>query len=444
MGLHDRPANKHQRGEAKMTQTVLPFKLEITRDTITSHAGLALVGEFIHALGLPQKLDELLPAAGSGAGYAPSEFVLPLLLMLHGGGRALEDLRQLREDAGLRELLGWERMPSTDATGDWLRRMGGGAGFSNSGAVSRYLMEQGLRVEKRTEYTLDLDATQIVAEKQTAAWTYKGERGYMPLVGHLAQNGLVVGEEFRAGNESPGARNLEFIKYCESQMPAGKWIQEVRADSAAYQAEVFNYCEATEKSFAIGADLDSAVRAAIAAIPEADWQPYQGGYLAETVHSMEKTKRAFRLVVIRRPVQGKLFGEEDPRERYTAIASNREETAAQTVAWYNQRGEASENRLKELKLGFGMERMPCGEQEANAMFFRLGVWAYNLFVLFKRGVLPQEWGRHQVQTVRWRLYQTAGKVVDHARRCRLRVTRLIYRLFAEVRVRCWELQAAVP
>lgn len=427
-----------------MTQTVLPFKLEITRDTITPHAGLALLGEFIQALGLPQKLDEALPSPGSGAGCAPSELVLPLLLMLHGGGRALEDLRQIRADSGLRELLGLSRMRSSDATGDWLRRMGGGQGLEQSAAVSRYLLARGLAGEERTDYTLDLDATQIVAEKRTAAWTYKGERGYMPLVGHLAENGLVVGEEFRAGNASPGAGNLEFIKYCERQLPAGKRIAHVRADSAAYQAAVFNYCAETGKTFALGADLDVAVRAAIAALPEADWQPYQDGYLAETVHSMEHTKQAFRLVVIRRPAQGELFGEVDPRERYTVIASNREETAAETVAWYNQRGEASENRLKELKIGFGMERMPCGEQAANAMFFRVGVWAYNLFVLFKRGVLPQEWWRRQVQTVRWRLYQTAGKVVDHARRCTLRVGRFMYRLFAEVRLQCWALHAAAP
>ena len=426
-----------------MTQTVLPFKLEITRDTITPYAGLTLVGEFIHALGLPEKLDELLPAPGSGAGYAPREFVLPLLLMLHGGGRALEDLRQLRADAGLRELVGLAELPSADATGDWLRRLGGGAGLAQSAAVSRYLLARGLAAEERTAYTLDLDATQIVAEKAAAAWTYKRERGYMPVVGHLAQNGLVVGEEFRAGNESPGAGNLEFIKYCAAQLPAGKRITAVRADSAAYQAAVFNYCAETGKTFAIGADLDSAVRAAIAAIPAADWQPYQDGYLAETVHSMAQTKQAFRLVVLRRPVQGKLFEEEDPRERYTAIASNREESAAETVAWYNQRGEASENRLKELKLGFGMERMPCGEQAANALFFRIGVWAYNLFVLFKRLALPEEWRRQQVQTVRWRLYQTAGKVVEHARNCLLRVPRFSYRLFTEVRVRCWALQAAV-
>jgi hypothetical protein len=35
-------------------------------------------------------------------------------------------------------------------------------------------------------------------------------------------------------------------------------------------------------------------------------------------------------------------------------------------------------RIKELKPGFGMERMPCGQFSANAVFFRLGVLAYNL------------------------------------------------------------------
>ncbi len=42
-----------------------------------------------------------------------------------------------------------------------------------------------------------------------------------------------------------------------------------------------------------------------------------------------------------------------PRFRYTAVASNRLKSAAETLAWYAQRGETSENRIKELKLGFG-------------------------------------------------------------------------------------------
>ncbi len=71
-----------------------------------------------------------------------------------------------------------------------------------------------------------------------------------------------------------------------------------------------------------------------------------------------------------------------------------------------------------------MERMPCGQQEANAVFWRIGALAYNLFVLFKRQALPEAWRKHQVQTVRWRLYQTAGKVVTHAGALILKVRRV--------------------
>ena len=422
-----------------MPQTVLPFKLATTQETLTPHAGLALFGEFLHAHKLTALLDAALPAPGSGAGYGPAQFVVPLLLMLHGGGRNLEDLRQLRHDEGLRELLSLAEMPSADATGDWLRRMGDGAGLAGAAAVNRMLLARALAADERDDYTLDIDATQIVAEKREAARTYKGERGYMPMLGHLAENGLVVGDEFRAGNDSPGARNLEFIEYCVAQMPAGRRIARLRADSAAYQAKVFNWCEEHAVSFAIGADLDFAVKAAIRRISAADWRPYQDGWLAETGHTMNGTKHDFRLLVIRRPVQRELFDAESETERFTVIASNRDETAEETVAWYNQRGECSENRLKELKVGFQLEHLPCGQQAANAMYVRLGVLAYNLLVMFKRQALPPEFRRQQIQTIRWRLYQVAGKVVDHAGAVYLKIHRAWRTLFDEIRRRTAEL-----
>ena len=61
-----------------ITQRVLPFKLEMTRDTITPHAGLALVGEFTVGLRLLDAVDKYLPKPGSGAGYKASEYVFPL------------------------------------------------------------------------------------------------------------------------------------------------------------------------------------------------------------------------------------------------------------------------------------------------------------------------------------------------------------------------------
>jgi hypothetical protein len=269
--------------------------------------------------------------------------------------------------------------------------------------------------------------------------TYKGFKGYMPMVGHLAENGLVVFDEFREGNDSPGARNLDFIEACCARMPAGKRIGSFRSDSAAYQASVFNYCDHEDEdkriNFAVGADLDSAVLAAISAISCDDWRPYQDGHIAGTVHSMEETKRAFRLVVVRRPSQGELFDGEDQKVRYKVIASNREESAEETVRWYNARGEHSENRIKELKIGPGMDRMPCGQFGANAVFFRIGVLAYNLFRLFELKILPADWHRHQIRTVRWRLYQVAGKVVRHAGQIYLKVRQAYYGLFEMIRRR---------
>jgi hypothetical protein len=426
-----------------MTQNVLPFKLEITEEKLTANAGLAVFGEFVHATGILSEVNKALKGPGSGAGYMPSQYIEPVILMLQGGGRSLEDMRVLRNDMALVEILGIQDIPSSDAVGDWLRRQGRGDGLPGLTIVRQMIVRRALKRDTTTDYTLDIDATQVVAEKEEAKMTYKGERGYMPIVGHLAENGLIIGEEFRQGNDAPAARNLQFIKYCTGQMPAGRRIARLRSDSAAYQADIINWCEEDDSApvlFAIGADLDAGVKAEISSIPAEAWSSYQDGYIAETVHSMSRTKKAFRLIVIRRPSQLDLLtGQEKASERYTVIASNRTETAQETVAWYNRRGDCSENRIKELKIGFGMERMPCGDFAANAMFFRLGTIAYNLFVLFKIAALSKIWRHMQVQTVRWRLYHVAGKVVRHGRQLILKVSEQMHELLAEIRVRSREL-----
>lgn len=344
----------------------------------------------------------------------------------------------LRQDSGLRRVLRLE-VPSSDACGDWMRSQGAGEGLAQLGAVHEHLLRRFLHREEQRDYTLDIDATQIVAEKREAKVTYKGERGYMPLVGHLAENGLVIHEEFRDGNASPGAGNLEFLKACAAKLPKGKRIAAIRADSAAYQAKIFNWCEETGKTFAIGADQDAATRALIASIPASRWKPYRDGEIAETVHCMNQTKAAFRLIVLRRARQQDLFEKDGAAYTYALVASNRaNETAAETWDWYAKRGDASENRIKDLKIGLGMEYMPCGTTAANAIWFRIGVIAYNLTLGF-RALSGEEHARSQPQTLRWRILNTAGKIVRHAGQLTLRIAGYLYDTFAEIRQRCTEI-----
>ena len=420
----------------KMARTVLPFKLAATEEPMTAQSGLVLHGEFIQGVGFHRWLEQEMPKPGSKRGYGAIPHVLPFVLMLTAGGRSLEDLRMIHADRALRSLLHLDHLPSTDAAGDWLRRAGEGAGLVGLDRVNRRIVAHRLRKLGRRTHTLDIDATQIIAEKRDAAWTYKGERGYMPMVGHLTEAGVVIHDDFRVGNIAPASANLDFIKACEARLPKGHSLTAVRADSASYQADLFNYCEQTGKTFAIGGRLDAPTLAAIAAIPDSAWTRYADCAVAETVHSMEHTHKAFRLIVVRHVHQGELL--EEDRPRYHVIASNRTGSTADVLIWYRQRGEHSENGIKELKIGFGMERMPCGQENANAAFFRIGVIAHNLFVLFKHSALGEGWQRHRVATVRWRLFQVPGRLVRHAGAWVLRVAATVAEDFAAIRSRAYD------
>jgi len=324
-----------------LAQTVLPFKLEATEEMLTANAGLALFGEFMRGLGLQRWLTQEMPHPGSGRGYQAESYVTPLALMLTGGGRSLEDLRTLKNDLALNTLLKQTTLPSTDAFGDWLRRTGAGQGLAGLDRINQRTVATRLRQSGITRHTLDCDASQIVAEKEAAHITYKGEQGYMPMIGHLAEAGVIIHDEFREGNIAPATQNLEFIKSCEACLPKGHVITNVRLDSAGYQSSIFNYLEDTGKTFAIGGRLDRPTQQVIADIPEASWKDYPDCALAETLHCMNETKQAFRLIVIRYKRQVELF---DDAPKYHVIASNRVESTEATLVWYRQRGEVSEIR----------------------------------------------------------------------------------------------------
>lgn len=322
-------------------------------------------------------------------------------------------------------------------------------GLAGLGAVRDALNKRIMKKDAAEFYTLDADATGIEAKKAEALYSYKGEKGYMPMLGFLFEPGLCIYDEFRDGNTAPAFGQLGFYKECKNRMPEGKRIGRYRADSASYQAELINELEADGVKWAITADLDKAVKAVIAGIPEEEWkEPEKGcGYeIAEAVHSMNHTKKAFRLVIKREPRrQGKLF--ESETYFHHAVATNwdgTEKTALEAIQWHNQRGQA-ENFNKELKIGFGMERMPCGQTEANAVFFRIGVIAYNLFLGFKRLSCPASWAKHTITTFRWKMMQVAGRIVKHAGSIILRIVDGVGKLelFAGIRQKIFELNLAI-
>ena len=122
------------------------------------------------------------------------------------------------------------------------------------------------------------------------------------------------------------------------------------------------------------------------------------------------------------------------------IASNADESMSteDIVRFYRQRGDTSENRIKELKNGFNLKYLPTSDFIANAFYFHIGVMAYNLFVLFKE-TLQKNWQRHTIQTLRYKLYNIAGKVVTHSRRTLLKVEIQFVEILNNIRQKSYEI-----
>ncbi|MCF6346426.1 MAG: hypothetical protein L3J00_08170 [Thiomicrorhabdus sp.] len=120
----------------------------------------------------------------------------------------------------MRTVLNIKRLPQATIFGDWLRRMGNQLKTQKAWVkVNKALLQSSLHHCKKM--TIDIDATEVIASKADVQWTYNKNKGFMPMVGHIAQTGQIVAIDFREGNISPAKDNLAFIKQCQQSLPEG-------------------------------------------------------------------------------------------------------------------------------------------------------------------------------------------------------------------------------
>mgnify|MGYP002639447681 FL=1 len=431
-----------------MTQTILNFKLESTNEKLTPRTGVAIFGEYLKGMNFESFCNKNLPISNHHKAYSPFEFIYPLILMLHSGGRVLDDIREIRLDTALSTLLKMENIPTASAFTKYLHRHGT-EGEEGIKSINKQYLKRFLKSIKNEELILDIDASFIEAHKSTAEWSYKGAPGYMPMIGHI-NNGWVIDADFRDGNEAPANENLEFIKQCQLQLPIGTKFDRVRIDSAGYQAAIFNHCDKEEMLFTISGRKDKSVWASINAIKEDDWETLsKREKISEFIHTMNDTDNAFRMIVVKKDITPILTGmescipeevkEQQKDEMYYCVATNDNDlTAIEIVKLHRQRGETSENKIKELKNGFNMSYLPTSNFEANSFYFAIGTLAYNLFLLFKQ-ILDKNLQQHTVKTIRYKLYNIAGKVISHARETVLKVNNQFMELLQNIRIRAYRM-----
>ena len=204
---------KREKGE--MMQPLKPIKITRSKEKITNRIGLPLIEQIVEKLGLREKTDKIFPKPGSNRGIKASDYVMTLVHMIIDGAMHLEDVNQFHSDEGYQELLKEMELPTSDAIGDWLRRHGG----KESEKWMWEVIMQVLGVVYKEGYTLDIDSTIIESEKGDSKKTYKGSYGYHPLLGIIAENGMIAGSDFREGNNSPQSGLIELIERCRDNYP---------------------------------------------------------------------------------------------------------------------------------------------------------------------------------------------------------------------------------
>ncbi len=285
-------------------------------------------------------------------------------------------------------------------------------------------------VNKEIGDTLDFDASCFLGNKCCDRWMYNDEKGSMSYLGFMGS--VCVMAELEYGNHFPSDHISQRVNSCISFSEMwGAKVDTVRSDSAGYQSEVINACEKADKTFYLRARADSAVQDAYARINDWAFYPVEMSKgktsrheMGTKVHSMNKTDKAFTLVVKREAkredvgAQPKLPRLDGVNWSYWGIATNSKVkvdewddglTPEQVEEKYNNHADV-ENRIKQLKSDTGIGRLSTSELGANRVYVYIMALLHNMNELFKFQCLPGSFKSKRLPTIMRELFRVPGKI----------------------------------
>ena len=394
---------------------------------ITAYAGLVLVRELAGSLGASELLDELT-VKKRARGYSPAEQVLALCETLIAGGECLDDAALLRADLAQRQLRGYA-VPDPTTLGRFLRSFNLGHLRQFDRALDQ-LFSRTHALLARESVTLDLDATLVEhhgppGSRQGTRGTYTGKVAWHPLLCFVGETGEWLHGKLRNGTAAASRGSRRFIVECLDRVPAGVPVY-LRADEGFWGQDFFAELERLGITYAVGAPQIASVKARIQAVPPGDWQPssYRAGSEVASFSWQPKTWSTERRFIVRRdPIPGgeqlRLDGNSD-YHYYVLVSNDHQRDADSLEIWHRSKANV-ENRIKEAKLGLGLDNLPCRSFHANWAYLLTTLLAYNLLCWLKLLALPEREQASYAKRLRFRFIAVAATVGRSGRRLVLRL-----------------------
>jgi hypothetical protein len=446
------------------TESPLLFKIdpEPAPETLRALGGIPLLVQAFRSLGLPGSVQRQVRIKQRQRGYDEATMVESFVILNAAGGECLADFDRLREDGGLAELLG-HAIPSPEAARNFLYEFHAQAKIAEAkqplslgqvaympgenealqgwAQVNRDLIQVlGARCADQKIATVDQDATIIESRKREAQPTYEGERGYQPMLAVWAETGVVLADEFRDGNVPAQMEPLNAAQRAFAALPPTVETFYFRGDSACHEHRLVNWLRNEEREdgpkggigFAISARMSEGLHAALLAVPAEAWptEGEDGEVIRECAEvpyvpsekSEKKDQQPLRYVGLRlRRKQGELFGDGTAVKHFAVVSNIWTWSAPRLLEWHRQKAGTIEMVQDILKNDLAAGVLPCGRFGANAAWLRLAVLAHNVMTALKRLALPPELLSARPKRLRFLIFNTAGRLVHHARQTVLRL-----------------------
>jgi hypothetical protein len=433
---------------------------------LTSHAGLALIGQCCEAAQVDLVLDSRLPVS---QGMRTSDLAKSIVGLLALGKSDFEAIEEFRESRFFKKALGLAKVPSSV----WMRQR-----LDAKASPLRELTDElSLRLLERTGAPITPHKGYVCADmdtfvmdnsdskKEHVSRTYQGVDGYTPIAVYLGNEGWNLGLELRAGSHHSA---LETEYFLERAFPRLERLCPVDAkvlwrDDSGFDSARLLFAKAAERQrwAGLGRSLDFLtkwnprkqdkagwVEQAEAAKALVEVRPGKRSGLLDlqVERAFAKTRRTLRLVVrvterrIDKKGQHLLVPQIELEGWWTSLAVAPQEV----IELYKHHG-THEQFHSEIKSDLDLERLPSGKFDTNDAILHLAAFAYNCLRLIGQlgltGTLspvrhPAK--RRRLKTVLQEVMYRAAQFVAHARRLLLDFGRGVAahaRVFVDVQTR---------
>lgn len=418
-----------------MPKGLRKFRFSFEAEALTRWGGLVLFQQFCKSLNLRYFLQHAVawPAYVGRDYHGVDLFLAHLYAMVAGIGR-IENTKSLVHNGLFPALIGLPNFPHRDTLRTFLWRFHKDQLRSLERAHDKLRTLLFRRLGLRYHAIIDADTTHLTVfghqESVAVGYNrrYSGRRSYQPLLASEGHLGLSLGMELRAGNIGGSIGAVPFLRSILDKLPstmASSRIR-VRLDGGFYDRDLLAFLDEEKIPYVIVAWMNQRLRRQVVQAAYREFAP--GWEAAEFPYALYHWDKTLRMVAVRRPtaqespeLQRHLFTFKDYTYHRTLVTSL-DLTPPAVYRFYCDRSH-QELLLKELKESYAMAKIPTRSYWANATYFEILLWAYDLVLAFQYLCLPKDHHDWNIHTLRRELWWLPCEWIRRDNRNTLRLPR---------------------